>query len=146
MRLNFPPCEIKTKEIENKTYLFDIVRKKWMVENPEEIVRIHCVNYLISHIEVPISMIIIESLIKLYNTVKRIDILVKRKDNSNFLLVECKSPSIKLTPRVFEQITRYNLTVKSDYLMVTNGLHHVFYQFDFQEGKHRFLSGLPKYS
>ena len=146
MRLNFPPCEIKTKEIENKTYLFDIVRKKWMVENPEEIVRIHCVNYLISHIEVPISMIIIENLIKLYNTVKRIDILVKRKDNSNFLLVECKSPSIKLTPRVFEQITRYNLTVKSDYLMVTNGLHHVFYQFDIQEGKHQFLSGLPKYS
>jgi predicted type IV restriction endonuclease len=40
------------------------------------------------------------------------------------MLVECKSPTIKLTQRAFNQIAVYNMSVGAKYLAVTNGMVH----------------------
>ena len=137
--------EIRTKTIGNTIYLFDPVREKWLIETPEEYVRIQCVNYLISKVKVPRWMIHIEHQIRLYNTVKRVDILVKNKDYSNFLMVECKSPSVKITSKKIEQNTRYSLEIKCDYYMVTNGIYQLIYTCCSQSGEHKFLKQLPLY-
>jgi predicted type IV restriction endonuclease len=40
------------------------------------------------------------------------------------MLVECKSPDIKLTQKAFNQIAVYNMTIGAQYLAVTNGMVH----------------------
>ena len=46
-KLNFPEYNLQIKSIENKKYIFEPIRKKWLLCTPEEWVRVHCVNYLI---------------------------------------------------------------------------------------------------
>ena len=47
--------------------------------------------------------------------------------------------------KTFDQIARYNLKLKAQYLMVTNGLNHYFCQMDFENEKYLFLRELPEF-
>lgn len=69
--------------------------------------------------------------------------MVYNPDGSIFLLVECKAPSIKITQDTFDQIARYNLALRAEHLMVTNGLNHYFCKIDFENEKYVFLKELP---
>ncbi|MEE3224926.1 MAG: type I restriction enzyme HsdR N-terminal domain-containing protein, partial [Bacteroidota bacterium] len=40
----------------------------------------------------------------------------------------------------------YNLAVKAEYLMVTNGLNHYYCQMDYEAKKYVFLRDIPVYS
>ena len=75
---------------------------------------------------------------------KRYDVVVFNPDGSIFLLVECKAPEIKISQHTFDQIARYNLALKADYLMVTNGLEHYFCQMDYDKENYHFLQELPQ--
>ena len=66
-------------------------------------------------------------------------------DSAIFILIECKAPEIKIAQATFDQIARYNMTMKSQFLMVTNGLNHYFCQMDFENEKYHFLEELPNY-
>lgn len=144
-KLNFPPSTISLKNKENKPYIFDPIRKKWLLCTPEEWVRIHCLNYLIDFLGYPASWVRVESEISLYQTQKRIDLLVEHPEKGNLILVECKAPSVKLNQKVFDQIARYNLEVKSHYMMLTNGLNHYFCKIDNHKKRYSFIEALPKY-
>ena len=104
-KLNFPNYNVIIKNKENKSYIFDRVRKKWLMCTKEEWVRVHCVNFLI----------------------------------------ECKAPSISITQETFDQIARYNLSLKSRFLMVTNGFDHYFCQMDYKNKQYSFLKDLPNH-
>ena len=144
-KLNFPPCEIQLKNKENKPFIFDQIRKKWIHCTPEELVRIHCLNYFIHTLNYPASWIKVENEIKLFQTRKRFDVMLVNPNFGNLLLVECKAPSVKLDQKVFDQIARYNLQVKSQYMMLTNGLNHYFCTMDYKNQQYRFIKELPKY-
>jgi len=60
-------------------------------------------------------------------------------------VVECKAPEVSISQDTFDQIARYNLTLKADYLMVTNGLDHYFCQMNHQEERYLFLKDIPSY-
>ena len=66
-------------------------------------------------------------------------------DGSIFLLVECKAPEVNITQQTFDQIAQYNLVLKAENLMVTNGLNHYFCRMDFENEKFIFLKELPEY-
>ena len=91
-------------------------------------------------------MINVEKKIEIFGKPKRYDIVVYTKNGSVDLLVECKSPKIEINQNVFDQIAQYNLSINSTYLMVTNGLKHVFCQMDYQAKTYHFLPDLPSYS
>ena len=143
--LNFPKYNFRFKSNENKTLIFDIIRKKFVVLTPEEWVRQHNIHFLISEKKYPISLINIEKQLQLNDTVKRYDIVVFNKDGSIQIIVECKAPSIKISQQTFDQIARYNLVLKSEFLMVTNGLEHYFCKMDLENEKYLFLKDLPNY-
>ena len=145
-KLNFPPSTISLKNKENKPYIFDPIRKKWLLCTPEEWVRIHCINYLIDFLTYPASWLRIENEIRVYQTLKRIDLLVVHPEKGNLILVECKAPSLKIDQKVFDQIARYNLEVNSKYMMLTNGLNHYFCSMDDQNKRYSFIETLPKFS
>ena len=99
-----------------------------MVLTPEEWVRQNTIQYLVKELNIPLSLINVEKQIKLHGTIKRYDIVTFNPDGSIHLIVECKADSIKISQDTFDQIARYNLELKSNYLMITNGLNHYFCQ------------------
>ncbi len=144
LKLNFPNYSFRFKESDGAPLIFDLIRKKFMVLTPEEWVRQHVVNYLISELNYPKSHINVEKQLLLNNTKKRYDIVVYNVDGSIHLIVECKAPSIKITQDTFDQIARYNLVTNATYLMVTNGLDHFFCKMDYEAEKYVFLKELPE--
>jgi len=144
-KLNFPKFEFRFKNSENKVSIFDVIRKKFIILQPEEWVRQHCVHYLIENKNYPKSLINVEKELKVNNLRKRYDIVVFNSDGSIYIIVECKSPKIKINQNTFDQIARYNLTLKADYLMVTNGLNHYYCKMDFELERYKFLKDIPAY-
>jgi predicted type IV restriction endonuclease len=143
--LDFPSYNFRFKNSENKTYIFDEIRKKFMVLTPEEWVRQHVIQFLIHEKKYPKSHINVEKLIKINTLNKRYDIVVFQRDGNIKLLVECKAPSVAITQTTFDQIARYNLTVNAQYLMVTNGLKHYFCEINHKEEQYVFLRDVPNY-
>lgn len=144
--LNFKKYPFRFKSSENSTHIFDIIRKKFVVLQPEEWVRQHTVHFLIEEKKYPKSIINVEKQITVNKLKKRFDIVVFNSDGSIQILVECKSPDIKISQATFDQIAQYNIKLKAAYLMVTNGLDHYYCQIDPIKEKYTFLREIPDFS
>nr|WP_262904463.1 type I restriction enzyme HsdR N-terminal domain-containing protein [Tamlana laminarinivorans] len=144
-KLNFPTYSFRFKNSENKISIFDTIRKKFVILQPEEWVRQHCVNYLINVKNYPISLINVEKEITINKLKKRYDIVVFKPDGNINLIVECKAPNIEISQSTFDQIARYNLNLNADYLMVTNGLNHYYCAMDYNNERYNFLADIPKF-
>jgi hypothetical protein len=144
--LNFPKFSFRFKNNENKISIFDVIRKRFFVLQPEEWVRQHCVQFLMTEKKYPKSLINVEKELIVNGLKKRYDIVVFNSDGSIHLIVECKSPKITINQDTFDQIARYNLTLQSSYLMVTNGISHYYCQMDFEKEEYMFLTAIPNYN
>ncbi|MEX0287709.1 MAG: type I restriction enzyme HsdR N-terminal domain-containing protein [Flavobacteriaceae bacterium] len=144
--LNFPSFNFRFKNSENKVRIFDIIRKKFVVLQPEEWVRQHTVHYLIYDKNYSQNLLNVERLLTVNGIRKRYDIVVYNSDGSIEILVECKSPEIQITQEAFDQIARYNMALKANYLMVTNGITHFYCQMDYIKEKYTFLQAIPDFS
>ncbi len=109
------------------TYVFDPIRKAWFVLSPEEWVRQHLIHYLVEIKKFPASLISVEKQVLLNQQSKRYDIVVYRNLNP-LLVVECKAPFVGLDNAVADQALRYNLVLKADYLMISNGVQDRIYK------------------
>lgn len=143
--LNYPSYRFRFKNRENKIYIFDAIRKKFMLLQPEEWVRQHVVRYLLEDKQYPYSHINVEKQLLVNGIKKRYDIVVFDPQGGIEILVECKSPKINITQEVFDQIARYNLQLRAKYLMVTNGMDHYFCKMDFERKRYDFLEDIPYY-
>lgn len=144
--LNFPKFSFRFKNSENKISIFDVIRKRFVILQPEEWVRQHCIHYLIKNKGYPKSLINVEKEIVINTLKKRYDIVIFNPDGSIQIIVECKSPSVKINQDTFDQIAQYNLSLNADYLMVTNGINHYYCQINFKEEKYQFLKDIPAYN
>ncbi|UJH67455.1 type I restriction enzyme HsdR N-terminal domain-containing protein [Allomuricauda sp. SCSIO 65647] len=144
--LNFPKYQFRFKHSEQGIKIFDIIRKKFVVLQPEEWVRQHVIHFLVSTKSYPKSLMNVEKLLVVNNLTKRYDIVVYNADGSIHLLVECKAPNIAITQQAFDQIAIYNQSLGATYLMVTNGLDHYYCQMDYNREKYMFLKEIPDFS
>ena len=124
--LNFPTYSFRFKNSENKMAIFDDIRKKFILLTPEEWVRQNTIQFILQEKKYPKSYLNVEKIIKINDLIKRYDIVVFQPNGKIFLLIECKAPEISITQNTFDQIAQYNMTLQSNYLMVTNGLNHYF--------------------
>ena len=145
-KLNFPNYTFRFKNSENKVAIFDEIRKKFIVLTPEEWVRQHVVRFLLVEKNFPKSYINVEKVLKINGLTKRYDVVVFNPDGSIFLAVECKAPGVPISQHTFDQIARYNMTLKAVHLMVTNGLNHYFCQMDHEAEQYIFLPDAPHYT
>lgn len=143
--LQFPSYKFRFKNSENKLFIFDVIRKKFVVLQPEEWVRQHCIHFLIEDKNYPLSLINVEKELKVNGLRKRYDIVIYNPDGSIHLIVECKSYKKKIDQSSFDQIARYNLTLNALYLMVTNGINHYYCSMDHEEQRYHFLKDIPDY-
>ena len=144
-QLNLPDFEFKTRNENGQQQIFDPVRRKYVALTPEEWVRQHFIHYLTENINVPLSHIAVEKYIRVSHLAKRADIVVFKGGSLPVLAVECKAPSIEITEDVFYQLLRYNMTLRVEYLVVTNGLRHIYCRVDYQNQKADFIEELPVY-
>ena len=144
--LCFPNYEFRIKNRHNKKYIFDLIRKKFILLTPEEWVRQNCIMFLINEQKVPKVLINVEKKIKVNNLTKRYDIIVYKPNGSVFLLVECKSPKVNINQETFNQISIYNSEIIAEYLMLTNGLFNYYCSIDYSNQCYKFVKDFPKYT
>lgn len=144
-KLNLPVYDFQYRVEENKRYVLDIYRKKYVLLTPEEEVRQRFTRYLVEEKGYPASLILTEFSLKLNEMTRRCDILVHKPAGEPAVLVECKAPEVKISRETFDQAARYNMVFSVKYLMVTNGLKHYCCYIDFDNRKVNFLAEIPRY-
>lgn len=127
IKLNLPAFDYKLKKADGKVWIFDGIRKKYVVLTPEEWVRQHVVHYMLDHLSYPKSLIKIEASLTYNSLDKRADIVVFNRQGDPWMVVECKAPDLKLTQSVAMQVATYNKSLQAPFVGITNGM--VFYCF-----------------
>lgn len=146
LALNLPAFPYKIIRKEGKSRIFDILRRKYVTLTPEEWVRQHFVHFLTEHKGYPMGLLANEVRIVLNGTDKRCDTVLYGRDLRPRMIVEYKAPDVEISQTVFDQITRYNMVLKADYLVVTNGIRHYCCRIDYLSGSYSFLHGIPSYA
>jgi hypothetical protein len=144
--LNLPTYSFKIKSEDNRKFIFDEIRRKYLLLTPEEWVRQNFIKYLVNEKKYPPQLISIEMEFKINKLIKRCDIVVFNKSGRPNLIVECKSPSIAIKQDIFDQISDYNRHFNVDYLIVTNGIKHYCCKFDKNKRSFPFIEEIPEYS
>lgn len=145
MTLNLPQFEAKITHKDGKNLIFDIIRRRYVTLTPEEWVRQHFVHYLIDHKGYPRTLMANEMQLHLNGTKKRCDTVLYRRDLTAQMILEYKAPHVEITQAVFDQISRYNLVLHVDYLVVSNGLRHFCCRMDYKQNSYKFLPTIPSY-
>ncbi|MBU6324923.1 MAG: type I restriction enzyme HsdR N-terminal domain-containing protein [Bacteroidetes bacterium] len=122
--LSFPAYQFQLRRQGQKNYIFDRIRKKYVVLTPEEWVRQHVVFWLLDDYGVPEGWIALERGIIINGLRRRTDLMVMNREAVPMILVECKAPQIPVNQAVVEQALRYNMETGVRYLWLTNGLEH----------------------
>ena len=145
MALNLPPFDAKVAVKDGKRVIFDVIRRRYVALTPEEWVRQHFVHYLLKHKGYPQSLLANEVQVQLNGTKKRCDTVLYRRNLTARMIVEYKAPEVVITQKVFDQITRYNMVLHVDYLIVSNGLQHYCCRMDYENNSYSFLKEIPEY-
>ena len=111
----------KTLIINNKTVVFDPLRKQYVALTPEEQVRQKMLYFLVETRNVAAGLIAVEYSIKVNNLPKRADIVVFNNLGEPQMIVECKAETVAITDKVLDQAIRYYSGLKVKYLTLTNG-------------------------
>jgi hypothetical protein len=143
--LNLPTYEIKISGTPERPTILDILRRKYVALTPEEWVRQHFVHFLIEQKGYPATLLANEVKLKVGNKDLRADSVLYDRDLRPRIIIEYKAPTIPITQRVFDQITVYNLLLKVDYLIVSNGMQHYCCKMDYDNQKYIYLQDIPDY-
>lgn len=145
-KLVIPPVQLKIDRRNDVFKVFDILRKDYFVLTEEEFIRQIFVNWLLNELGYPPSIMANEIGIKLNETYKRCDTVVFNPTGAPMMIIEYKSPKVKLNQNVFNQIVRYNMALKANYLVVSNGYCNYCCKVDYNNNRIIFLEKIPHYS
>lgn len=129
-----------------KSVIFDAVRRRYVALTPEEWVRQHFVNFLIAYKGYPRELLANEVQIQLNGTKKRCDTVLYQRNLTARMIIEYKAPDVEITQAVFNQIMRYNMVLRVEYLVISNGLQHYCCQMDYEKNQYIFLNDIPSYT
>lgn len=144
--LNLPTFPFKIIRESGKLKIFDPVRRKYLILSPEEWVRQHFLQYLIIEKGFPAGLLRIENKVRSTQRSGRYDALFVDRSGLPQILIECKAPEVKLTEETTFQIARYNATLKVPFLVLTNGLDHIFMEIGIHDGSFKVFGEIPDYT
>ena len=144
-RLNLPPYEIRVVERDGRHQIFDVLRRKYVALTPEEWVRQHFIHFLMDHKGYPKALLANEVELRLGEKRLRCDTLLYSSEMQPRMIIEYKAPTIRLQQKTFDQIAVYNLLLKVDYLVVSNGMEHYCCRMDYEHNSYEFLKEIPAY-
>lgn len=141
--LNLPPFNANIRLEGKNVRIFDTLRQRFVALTPEEWVRQHFVNMLLTNYGFSSSLTANEVSLSLNGMSRRCDTVVYDKQLRPRMIVEYKRPSVEITQRVFDQICSYNMVMHVDYLVVSNGMHHFACRMDYERQTYEFLKEIP---
>ena len=144
-KLNLPEYAFRTKTENGKIWIFDSIRKKFVVLTPEEWVRQNFIQYLIQEKCYPQNLMAVEKQIKVNRQQRRFDLLVYQRNGNPYLIAEFKAPSVKITQNAFDQVVRYNMALRVDRVVVSNGIQHFACEIDYEKNSYSFLKEIPTF-
>lgn len=145
-RLNLPPVALRIKEEDGTRKVFDKLRGKYVALTSEEFVRQHFTSWLSNQLHYPVSLMANEIGIEFNGMKKRCDTVVFNPDGTPLMIVEYKAPEVQITQNVFDQIVRYNMSLRASYLVVSNGINHYCCKIDYAGGTYHFIPTIPDYT
>ncbi len=145
-KLNLPEYSFRLKEESGKQLIFDSIRKKFVVLTPEEWVRQNFIQYLVSEKNYPRNLMAVEKQVKVNGKQRRFDLLVYSRNGQPRLIVEFKAPGVKITQDAFDQVVRYNMALRVDKVIVSNGLQHFACDIDYKTNSFSYLKEIPEYT
>ena len=144
LSLNLPAFDAKIAARNGKNVIFDVIRRRYVALTLKNGAAAF-VHFLLAHKGYPQALMANEVQVQLNGTKKRSDTVLYRRDLTARMIVEYKAPEIEITQKVFDQITRYNMVLKVDYLIVSNGLQHYCCRIDYEHNSYIFLQDIPEY-
>lgn len=143
--LNLPQYETKIIKRNGKLSIFDDLRRCYVALTPEEWVRQHFVHYMREQYSYPAALMANEVSLTLNGTKRRCDTVVYNHNLTPLMIIEYKAPTVRIDNTVFEQIYRYNLVLRVEYLVVSNGIQHFCCKIDYADNSFKFITELPCY-
>ena len=144
--LNLPSYTPKIKSTEGRAQIFDPLRNKFVALTPEEWVRQNFTNFLTAYKGYPPTLMANEVQLSLNGMSRRCDTVLYTQQLRPRMIIEYKAPHVNITQKVFDQICRYNIVMKVEYLIVSNGLQHYCCHVDYDNQTYSFLRDIPDYS
>ena len=112
---------------------------------PEEWVRQHFVHFLCEHKGYPLAYMANEVELSVGAKKLRCDSVLYDTALHPRMIMEYKAPTVSITQDVFNQIAAYNMLLKVDYLVMSNGLQHYCCKMDYEGKKYLFLNDIPDF-
>lgn len=144
-QLNLPNYEFRYSTKNNRNYIFDQVRKRFVLLTPEEWVRQNFIRYLVNEKKYPESLMAVEKQLYMYDKLFRFDLVVYRRTGKPLLIAEFKAPGVKISQAAFDQVVRYNMSLKVERVVVSNGLQHYVCEINYDTSEYRFLQEVPDF-
>ncbi|MFV0593913.1 MAG: type I restriction enzyme HsdR N-terminal domain-containing protein [Draconibacterium sp.] len=144
-KLNLPDYTFRTKTEAGKHWIFDAIRKKFVVLTPEEWVRQNFIQYLKQNKKYPENLMAVEKQITVNGKLRRFDLLIYSRNGEPHLIAEFKAPNVKITQDTFDQVVRYNMALRVNRVVVSNGLQHFACEIDYSANSYSFLREIPEF-
>ena len=119
--IQYPPPEFRVRDDKDRSFIFDDLRRKWLLLTPEEWVRQNFIRYLVQVKQYPATLVAQEKMLKLGDLSKRFDILVYDREHQPWMMIECKASTVPLNDKVLHQLLRYHISIPVGYLVISNG-------------------------
>ena len=123
-KLNLPDFQFNIVVQNGKELIFDVIRKKYLVLTEEEWVRQNIIRLLTDVYKYPKQHLGVEKQIKVFDTIKRPDIVVYNSQLVPKMIVECKQPRIQIDKQTLNQAINYYLELNVNFFLLTNGITH----------------------
>lgn len=142
-KLNLPEYTFRLKKEAGRFFIFDTIRKKYVVLNAEEWVRQHFISFLVREKKYPEARMAVEKRIIVNGRPQRFDLLIYDRHGVPHTMAEFKAPEVKISQQAFDQIVRYNRVLKVKYIIVSNGMNHFACRMDYEKNDYTFLKEVP---
>ncbi len=146
LQLNLPEYNFRIKKMNEKPFIFDSQRKRYVTLTPEEWVRQHFIRFLIEEKGFPSAYIAVEKQLNLNGMKKRCDAIIYNQEAFPTVIIELKAPSVPISQSTFDQVAVYNSKLKVDFFMISNGIEHYCCRVDVENARFVFLPEIPDYS
>ena len=127
---------------DDRKMIFDPVRKKYFVLQPEELVRQLWIAYLQSEHGVSIASMSVEKQLVIGEVRRRFDLVIYKKGIPH-VLCEFKSHKVEITDNTALQAAHYNALLKVPYIILSNGAFSYCYKIDQDAESVTLLSEIP---
>lgn len=117
----WPLHTIELRAHNQRTEVYDTLRRRWLMLTPEEFVRQQLLQHLMQDLHVPAPLIAVERGVRVAGRRRRFDILVYNRSGKPHLLAECKHPDLRIGPDAVRQAAQYNDRLGARWLVLTNG-------------------------